>query len=145
MPINGMNTGVDYSLFYFDGTNGALVDLGDVQDVRITAMKHDIKSMPYNDVPRYGFVPDGYKIDFTITRTGAAIEDFMVTAAQNFNQGAVQKPGFLNQSIINPDGTIRRFQYTNMVIFLTDHGSISRDKVVSLKLEGYASDKKQIA
>jgi hypothetical protein len=69
MPVNGMNVGVDYSLIYFDGASGALVNLGDVQNVNITALKHDIKTMPYNDVPRYGYVPDGFKIDFTINRT----------------------------------------------------------------------------
>ena len=63
---------------FFDGATGALVDLGDVQDVKIDALKHDIKSQPYNQVPRYGYVPDGFKIDFTITRTGSALEDFMV-------------------------------------------------------------------
>lgn len=145
MAVNGMNVGVDYSLLYFDGATGSLVNLGDVQNVNITAMKHDIKSMPYNDVPRYGYVPDGYKIDFTITRTGADLEVFMVNAAQSFNQGKTQKPGYLQQTITNPDGSIVRFQYTKMCIFLTDHGKISRDAVVTLTLEGYASDKVQIA
>jgi hypothetical protein len=145
MPVNGMNVGVDYSLNYFDGTSGALLNLGDVQNVNIVALKHDIKSMPYNDDPRYGYVADGFKIDFTITRTGSDLEDFMVAAAQNFNQGKVQKPGFLQQTIVNPDGSIRRYQYTKMVIFLTDHGKIARDAVVTLALEGYASSKVQIA
>jgi len=116
-----------------------------VQNVQINAMKHDIKSMPYNGVPRYGYVPDGFKIEFTITRTGSVLEDLMATLSKNFNAGSVQKPGYFNESITNPDGSIRRFQYTNFVVFLTDHGAISRDKVVSLKLEGMASDKVQIA
>lgn len=145
MPINGMNVGVDYSINYFESSSGQLVNLGDVQNVHITAMKHDIKSSPYNQVPRFGFVPDGFKVDFSITRTGSILEDLMVTLTQNFNAGAVQTPGFLNESIINPDGTTRRYQYTNFVIFLTDHGDISREKVVSMKLEGMASDKLQIA
>ena len=140
-----MNLGVDYTLMYYDGTSGALIDLGDVQNVQISAMKHDIKTMPYNQPPRYGFVPDGFKIEFTITRTGSVLEDLMVTLSKNFNAGSVQKPGYLNESIINPDGSIRRFQYTNFVVFLTDHGAISREKPVTLKLEGMASDKVQIA
>jgi hypothetical protein len=69
----------------------------------------------------------------------------MVAAAQNFNQGKVVKPGYLQQTITNPDGSITRYQYTKMVIFLTDHGKIARDTVVTLTLEGYASDKVQIA
>lgn len=145
MSVNGMNIGVDYSIFYFDGTSGALVDLGDVQTVKITAMKHDIKSSPYNQVPRYGFVPDGFKIDFSITRSGPTLEDLMVTFNQNFNAGSVQKPGYLNETINNPDGTVSRYQYTGFVVFLTDHGDISREKVVTLTLEGMASDKVKIA
>lgn len=139
-----MNTGVDYALFYFDGASGSLVDLGDVQDVNIVALKHDIKSQPYNNKPRYGFVPDGFKIDFTITRTGSALEDFMVAAERNFNQGAIQKPGYLQQTVTNPDGSISKYQYTEMVIFLTDHGNISRDKPTTLKLEGMASSKEPL-
>lgn len=145
MPVNGMNTGVDYALFYFDGVSGALVDLGDVQDIKVIALKHDIKSQPYNRVPRYGYVPDGFKIDFSITRTGSALEDFMVAAAANFNAGAISKPGYLQETINNPDGTISRYQYTEMVIFLTDHGNISRDAPVKIALEGMASDKVPIA
>lgn len=141
MPVNGMNTGVDYSLFYYDGARGALVNLGDVQNVKIVALKHDIKSQPYNNRPRYGYVPDGFKIDFTITRTGSELEDFMVAAEANFNAGKVQKPGFLQQSVVNPDGSISRYQYQDMVIFLTDHGNIDRDKATTMSLEGYASEK----
>jgi hypothetical protein len=140
-----MNTGVDYAISFYDATSGNLIDFGDVQDVTITAQKHDIKSMPYNGSPRFGYVPDGFKIDFTITRTGSAIEDFMVAATQAFNNGQIQKPGYLNETITNPDGSKSLYQYTKFVVFLTDHGSISRDKVVTLKLEGMASDKVPLA
>jgi hypothetical protein len=145
VPVNGMITGVDYTISFYDGSSGALVNLGDVQNVKITALKHDIKSMPYNSVPRYGYVPDGYKIDFQITRTGSDIIDFMVAAAQSFNAGNVQKPGYLNETVTNPDGSISRYQYTGFVIFLTDHGNIQRDAPVTLTLEGMASDKVPIA
>lgn len=145
MSVNGMNVGVDYSISFFDGASGLLVDLGDVQNVNVTAMKHDIKSMPYNKVPRFGFVPDGFKVDFTITRTGSVLEDYMVLFSANFNAGNILSPGFLNETINNPDGSVSRYQYTGFVVFLTDHGNISREKVVTLKLEGMASDKVQLA
>lgn len=141
MPTNGMNTGVDYSISFYDGTAGALINLGDVQNVKIVALKHDIKSSPYNRPSRYGYVPDGYKIDFTITRTGSQLEDYAVLNEANFNNGQVQSPGFLNETITNPDGSISRYQYTNFVIFLNDHGDVSREKVVTQALEGMASTK----
>jgi hypothetical protein len=145
MPINGLNVGVDYSISFFDGTSGTLLDFGDVQNVKITALKHDIKSMPYNQPPTYGFIPDGYKIDFTITRTSSTLEDFMVAAEASFNAGNNQSAGFLNETINNPDGSVSRYQYGNFVIFLTDHGDIARDKTVTLSLTGNASTKISIA
>lgn len=145
MPVNGMNVGSDFTISYYNATSGALIELGDVQNVKIQALKHDIKSMPYNNAPRYGYVPDGYKIDFSIVRTGSVLEDLMVTFEQQFQLGAVLNGGYLNETVNNPDGTVSRYQYQNFVVFLTDHGDISRDKTVTLTLEGMASKKVKIA
>jgi hypothetical protein len=145
MPVNNMNVGVDYALSYYDGTTQSLVDLGDVQSVKITAHAADIESKPFNDSPRFGFVPMGYTIDFTITRTGSQLEDLMVTFEQNFNQGNVLAPGFLNQTINNPDGTTSRYQFTKFVVFLPEQGNIEREKVVTLQLKGKASTKVKLA
>ena len=145
MPVSGMNVGVDYTITYYDSVSGGLINLGDVQDVKIAAMKHDIKSAPYNQVPRYGYIPDGFKVDFTITRNGSILEDLMVAFSASFNAGNVQGAGYLNETIINADGSVSRYQYTNFVVFLTSHGDISREKTVTLVLEGMASDKVKIA
>ena len=69
----------------------------------------------------------------------------MVLFSANFNAGNVMSPGYLNETINNADGSVSRYQYTNFVVFLTDHGDISREKTVSIKLEGMASDKVKIA
>jgi len=140
-----MNVGVDYSISYFESVSGGLINLGDVQNVSIAAQKHDINSRPYNQVPRFGYIPDGFRVNFTITRNGSILEDMMVALSAAFNVGAVQTPGYLNETIINADGSISRYQYTNFVVFLTDHGDISREKTVTIKLEGMASEKVKIA
>jgi hypothetical protein len=140
-----MNIGVDYLLSFYDATSGGLIEFGDIQDVKITAMKHDIKSSPYNQLPRFAYVPDGYKFDFTITRNGSLLEDLAVKFSQDFNNGKVQGSGYLNETITNPDGTVSRYQYKKFVMFLNSHGDISRDKVVTLTAEGMASEKIQIA
>jgi len=145
VPINGMNVGTDYLIQYYDGTSGALVALGDIQNIKITGQKHDIATRPYNGFPRFGYVPDGYKVDFTITRNVSTLEDLMVTYAANFANGTLIRPGFLNETINNWDGTISRYQYQNFVVFLTDHGDISREKNVTIKFEGMASNKVAIA
>ena len=140
-----MNVGRDYTLAYYDGNTGTVIDLGDVQSVRITAQYHDIASRPYNDVPRFGYIPDGYAISFTITRTGKALEEFQLAASNAFNAGSVIKPGFLNETVNNQDGTVSRYQYTGFVFKVTDLGEISREQVVKLAAQGMASAKVLIA
>jgi len=145
MPVNGMTVGMDYTLSYYDANTNSIINLGDVQHVDIKAMKHLIKSMPYNAPPRYGYIPDGYHITFTITRATSTLEDLMATLEANFNADKIYKPGYLNETIQNADGTISRFQYTNCVIYLDDHGNITRERTVSLRVEAYASEKIAIA
>lgn len=145
MPSNGMNTGTDYSISYYEGNSGALVPITDVQTAKITALKHEIKSQPFNGPPRYAFVPDGYKIDFTIVRTGSVLEDLAVLNEANFNNGQIMSPGVFQQTTTNPDGSISRFQYTNFVVWLDEHGDVARDKTTTQTLTGYASTKTPIA
>ena len=145
MPSNGMNTGVDYSFIFYDSTSGGLLEINDVQDVKVMAQKHDLKNMRYNGPPKYGFVPDGFRIDMTITRTSSVLEDTMVAFEQAFNNGEIIKPGYLNETIKNPDGSTSKYQYTDCVLFLTDHGDVSREKPVSMKLEGMASQKVRLS
>lgn len=143
--INNMTVGKDYSLAYYDADSQAIVDLGDVQNVKINAQKHDIKSQPYNDVPRYGYIPDGYKFSFTVVRTGPALEEFQLAANTRFNAGQASKAGFLNETVTNPDGSVSRYQYTGVVFWVGDIGEISREKPVQMQAEGYASDKVKLA
>lgn len=141
MPINGMNVGTDYSVAYYDGGSGTLIDLGDVQQVKITALKTNISTKPYNAPARYGYVYNGYKIDFTMTRSAEDLETYFVNLEAQQYTGNVMSPGVFNETVNNPDGTVSIFQYTNFVVFMEDHGNIERDKVVTLKMEGMASQK----
>ena len=145
MPVNGMSVGRDFTFGFYDANTGTVIDLGDVQNVQIAAGKHDIKSQPYNGVPKFGYIPDGYKISGTITRTNGTLEAFQVLMNQKFNNGEVIKPGYLSESVTNPDGTVSRYQYTGFTFFISDVADVSREKVVSMKFEGMASDKVQIA
>ena len=141
MPTNAGVVGVDYAFGYFDGNTNSLVNLGDIQNVRISAQKHDVVNRPYNSVPKFDYIPDGYKIEFTITRTVSAIEDLAVRREANFNAGKGNAAGYLSETINNTDGSTSRYQYQGFVFFLSDHGEISREKVVTLKGEGMASQK----
>ena len=145
MPTNAGNVGVDYSFTFYDGNTSSMVDMSDIQNVKITAQKHDVANRPYNAPARFDFIPDGYRISFNITRVNESLENYAVTREANFNGGIGNIAGYFNETVNNVDGTVSRYQYTGFVFFLTDHGDISREKIVTLSGEGMASQKVQIA
>lgn len=145
MSANTMGIGVDYSFIYYDGNTASTIDLGDVQNVKITPAYHTIKSEPYNAVPRFDYVPDGWAISMEITRTTPALENFVINLDAQFNAGLALSPGYLNETINNPDGTVSHYQYTKFVFRITHHGDVDRKKPVVMTLTGQASDRVQIA
>ena len=60
------------------------------------------------------------------------------------NAGKALRSGFLNETVTDPDGSVNKFQYRGAVFFVDDLGQISREKTVSIKVEGAASDKVQL-
>lgn len=145
MPVNGMNIGRDYSIGLYDATTGQLVDLGDVQDFTSTKQVHQIASRPYNGDPRFGHIPDGYKGSFSITRTGSTLESLQLQLDAAFKAGTVMKPGYISETVQNPDGTVSRFQYTGVDFVMERIADVSREKVVTQTVGWMASGKVQIA
>jgi hypothetical protein len=145
VPSNAGTIGVDYSIQFYDGLTGQLQDLGDVQSFDMTPMAHELKNMPYNGAPIYDYMDDGHKCSFTITMTDSRWDDFQAQREANTLAGKKNTSGVLNKSIIQPDGTTKRYQYTNFVFRVTHSGDVSREKLVSVRCEGMASSMVPIA
>jgi len=145
MPSNAGTIGVDYSIQFFDGVTGQLQDLGDVQNFKMTTLKHDLKNMPYNGNPVYDYMSDGHKCTFTITRTDSRWDQFQAQREANILAGIKNTAGTLSKSITNADMSVSRFQYQSFVFWATDLGDVSREKLVQVQCEGYASAMVQIA
>jgi hypothetical protein len=144
MSVNGLSVGVDFSFGLYDANTGITLPLGDVQNIKETAMKHDISSRPYNAPPKFGYVPDGYSGTMTIIRTGSQLEDLQITLSNNFNNGVPILAGYLNKIVTDSNGT-KKYQYTRVSFFLSEIGDVSREKTVPQSLVWMASDKQQLA
>jgi hypothetical protein len=145
MSANGLNVGVDFSFFWYDNNTGTIVDFGDVQSVNISGQKHDIASRPYNQVPTFAFIPDGYKGTFEVVRVDSSLEDLQIQINQSFNAGSQIKSGYLNEVVNNPDGSVSTYQYVKSVFYVTKVVDVSREKVVTMSIEMMASDKVKIS
>jgi hypothetical protein len=69
----------------------------------------------------------------------------MINLDKKFNAGQALHPGYLNESIQNPDGSISYYQYTKFVFRITEHGDVDRKKPVVMAISGKASNRVQIA
>jgi hypothetical protein len=140
-----MNTGADYSFTFYDGDTNAIVTIPDIEHVSIKAEHHELARHPYNDDPSFDYQDAGFSISFEVTRSGSNLELASVKRGAAIRQGKVRKPGYLNKTIKEADGTVTRLQYQGFVFALEDHGDVSRDKVVKLRIKGKASRCIQIA
>lgn len=145
MPVNGLSVGIDYTLSYYDSTSKAVVDLGDVQNVKISAPKHNVESRPYNGKVKMGYIPDGYRFTFTIVRTGPELESYQLTQDANFYNGVPTTGGYMNETVTEGDGSVSRYQYTDFVFAVTEVAELSREGTIRLQCEGFASDKVPLA
>jgi hypothetical protein len=145
MPVNTQSVGIDYTLTFYDTVSGAAIDLNDVQSVKITAAKHEIVSRPYNSVPKFGFIPDGYRFAFAIVRTDENLEAYQLAQENLFYSGAPSKAGYMNETIQEADGSVSRYQYTGFVMWVDEIGDFTRESNVKMQCVGYASKKVQIA
>ena len=144
MAVNGMSVGRDFSFVIYNPATGTIVDLGDVQSVKVTPMFHDVRSSPYNGQPKFGVIPDGYRLSFSITRTGGELENFQLAMNKRFNDGLSIAAAFINETVTNPDGTVNEYQYVGVSLKVSDIGDISREKTVTMAVEAMASDKVQL-
>lgn len=145
MPISGLSVGRDYQFGIFDQNSNTIVDLGVVETVKVTANKTDIKAMPYNSDPIFGYIPDGYKISFSLKRTGATLENLSLALQELFRSGKPINSGYFNEVVTNPDGSISRYVYEGFVFWLTEVADVSREKNVAQTVEAMASFKRQVA
>jgi hypothetical protein len=145
MPVNGMNTGRDFSFGVYDQNIGVIVDFGDIQYFEIDAHKANIVSRPYNGLPKFGYVPDGYAGTFQIVRTKADVEQLQIKLSALFNTGGSVLPGFINYTVNNPDGSVARYQVTGAVFWMNKIASGSREKTIDQTVEWLGSDNVLVA
>jgi hypothetical protein len=145
MPINGINIGADYNFGFYDTNTGQIIDFGDIQSFKEDAISHKISSIPYNNLPRFGFVPAGYKGSFSIKRVGSSLDSLQIQLVQVFNNGGGISGGYINKVVTNSDLTISRFQYIKAVFWMNQVASGSREKEIVQDVEWMASDLVQIS
>lgn len=145
MPQNGLSIGIDYQFGLYDGTTGAPISIGDIQNVKVTKHVSSVSSKPYNGPPRFAHIPDGYSGTFAVVRTSALLETLELTRDANIYAGKVVPASYITKIITNPDGTVTKSQFTNVDWYLTEEADVSKDKTATQTVQWHASNEVPIA
>lgn len=137
------NTGSDAKLALTDEF-GNTYDLGLLESFVPTRENTVIEKQPISDMtPRFRDIPKGWRFSATITRANGNL-DYIQDLLDNgdFYGGKAQRYFQITEFITNPNtGSVDRFLYTGVVLYITDAGERRIDADIPVKIEGRASKK----
>jgi hypothetical protein len=137
MPINGYSLGKDIS-FTIVGPNGNLTVSG-VTDYTPKPMFTKLKHKGLSGITDNAAIPDGWEITIKLDRKDPTIDNFFVALEASYFAGQNISNGTISENIAEADGSVSKFQYTNVSLCLDDAGSYKGDAFVPQTLSGMAS------
>ena len=132
--INGFNVGQDISISIQDDT-GVVVDssqLGHLMEIDATMEDTELRVIPIsnNGLPLFDTLYHGWSGRMTFTRMNGALDNLLTALENNFfNTGRRQK-FTLNCTILNRDGSVDQYVFTQVTLSRGGFGNFRADKEV---------------
>jgi hypothetical protein len=145
MPLpSGYTVGKDVSLVI--QTAAGPLTLAGLTDFTSDPVVIDIKSKPMTTgIPVHDYIPDGWRMSFKADRMDSSVDDFWANFEAAYYANAPLPAGTVYETIIESNGTVTQWRYTNAVVKLEKGGDKSGDKKVEQMLSGMASQRVKVA
>lgn len=140
MPLNGFNTGRDYTL-------SLTLPNGQVSTINLIEASFDPVTktemiVPISGVPTHMIFPQGWKGTLQFDRNSAQLDQFYAAfEAAFYNNGSVIPGGTITETISETDNTVSTFKYTGVQIVPSKMGTWRGDDKVSQSVEVVASQR----
>ena len=142
-PLNGFNTGRDYSLS-LTLPNGKVSTINLIEASFEPSTKTEM-IVPLNGVPTHLIFPQGWKGTLTFNRNSAQIDQFYAAfEAAFYSNGAVIPGGSITETIQEVDGSVSTFKYTGVQVVPGKTGDWKGGDKVTQTLTVVASQKVQV-
>ena len=142
MPINSMSVGRDVTVDIV--TSYGLASFSITTSFHAKPKHTDLKSVGLDGTHREGYVPAGWDITFKLDRGDSSVDDFFAQVEDDYFNGINSLPGTIQETIINPDGTISQYRYEGVTLKLDDAGEKAGDKLVVMTIAGFANRRKTV-
>jgi hypothetical protein len=130
--------GKDYSIDLVDST-GDVLRFGNITDFDAKALTADLESNGIDGDIRYGVVPKGYELSWTMDRDSPFFERWVAANDAAYYGGGTIKNVTVNETIRESDGSISVYQFRGVALKPSDLGNIKATSLVTFKVSGKAS------
>jgi hypothetical protein len=137
MPVNNYSIGKDIS--YSVVTPTGTLTLNGKTDYSIKPMFTDLKHKGLDGITSHGVIPDGWEISMKFDRFDPEVDNYFAQAEADYFAGVNQQGGTIYESIVEKDGSISNFRYTNVILKLNTAGDWKGDSLVPISVTGMAT------
>ena len=142
MPVNGYSIGRDIS--YSVVTPSGALTLNGKTDYSIKPKFTDLNHKGLNGINDHGVIPDGWQIEMRFDRTDPNVDRYFAQLEANYFAGVNQTGGTIYESIVEKDGSISNFRYTNVILKYDNAGDWKGDSLIPISVSAMASRRYQV-
>jgi hypothetical protein len=144
MPIGNYNVGRDVTLTVY-GQNGGVLALNLITDFESNQETHDVQVKGMDGVVRHLMLPNGWKGKFDLTRANSNLDDYFAQIESNYYGGQNVNYASIMETVVNPDGSTSQFQFTGVMMKLSNAGMWKGDSEVKQTIDFVASRRQKIS
>ena len=144
MPVNNFTVGKDLS-FTLLGPAGTTLTLNGVTEYTTKPLFTKLKHKGLDGHPLHAAIPDGWEISIKLDRQDATLDQFFAALEASYFAGVNISNGTISENIQEVNGSVSKFQYTNVSLTYEDAGAYKGDSFVPVMLTGMATRRNQLS
>jgi hypothetical protein len=142
MSLNGFSVGSDYS--YKVNTPTGILRLPQLTEFTGNPQYVEQKIVKIDGTISYLQFPDGHGGSFSVERNSGALDSYFAAKEANYYAGGTTAPGFINETVVNPDGSVQKFRYEGVELKYADSGTKTGQNSVKQRIDWTASRKIEV-
>ena len=137
MPINSYSVGRDIS--YSVVTPSGTLTLGGKTGYSVKPMYTEINHKGLSGLNVRGVIPDGWQIELQFDRTDPAVDAYFAQVEADYFNGVNQQGGTIFENVVEKDGSITSFRYTDVILKYDNAGNWKGDSLVPISVSAMAA------
>lgn len=137
MPINNFSIGKDIS--YTVVTSSGTLTLNGKTGYSVKPMFTDINHKGLGGLNVHGVIPDGWQIELQFDRTDPNVDNYFAQREADYFNGVNQQGGTIFENIVEKDGSITSFRYTDVSLKYDNAGNWKGDSLIPISVTATAS------